>query len=139
LGRGEETAGGRTKQRILVNAFEAVLAAVYLDGGPEPVRNILARYAIPEDAVLSEMAGAGPPHDYRAELEKLARDRNLPKPEYILSGETGPGHARRFTVRVRAGKGVEASGEGSSKKIAAHNAAHEACRLIQNRPQNRSA
>ena len=139
LGRGEETAGGRTKQRILVNAFEAVLAAVYLDGGPDPVRNILARYAMPEEAVLSEMAGAGPPHDYRAELEKLARDRNLPKPEYTLLGESGPGHARRFTVRVRAGKEVEASGEGSSKKIAAHNAAHEACRLVHQNHQNRSA
>jgi ribonuclease-3 len=130
LGRGEETAGGRTKQRLLVNAFEAVLAAVYLDGGPEPARNILVRYAIPEDAVLSEMAGAGPPHDYRAELEKLARERNLPRPDYALVGESGPGHARRFTIRVRAGKDIEASGEGSSKKIAAHYAAREACRLI---------
>jgi ribonuclease-3 len=103
---------------------------VYLDGGPDPARNILARYAMPDDDALSEMAGAGPPHDYRAELERLARDRNLPKPEYSLVGETGPGHARRFTVRVRAGKEVEASGEGSSKKIAAHHAASEACRLV---------
>lgn len=130
LGRGEETAGGRTKQRLLVNAFEAVLAAVYLDGGPDAARAILVRYAIPSDEVLSGIAGAGPPHDFRAELERLARDRNLPKPDYSLIGESGPGHAKRFTVRVRAGKELEASGEGSSKKIAAHNAAKEACRLI---------
>ena len=130
LGRGEETAGGRTKQRLLVNAFEAVLAAVYLDGGPDAARAILVRYAIPSDEVLSGIAGAGPPHDFRAELERLARDRNLPKPDYSLIGESGPGHAKRFTVRVRAGKELEASGEGSSKKIAAHNAAKEACRLV---------
>jgi ribonuclease-3 len=80
--------------------------------------------------VLSGIAGAGPPHDFRAELERLARDRNLPKPDYSLIGETGPGHSRRFTVRVRSGKEIEASAEGSSKKIAAHNAAREACRLI---------
>jgi ribonuclease-3 len=130
LGRGEETAGGRNKQRLLVNAFEAVLAAVFLDGGAEAARGILARYAIPADDVLSEMAGAGPPHDFRAELERLTRDRNLPKPDYSLAGESGPGHARKFTVRVRAGKDVEASGEGSSKKVASHNAARDACRMI---------
>jgi ribonuclease-3 len=130
LGRGEETAGGRSKQRLLVNAFEAVLAAVYLDGGADAARNIITRYALPPDDVIAEMAGAGPPHDYRAELERLARDRNLSRPDYSLAGESGPGHARRFTVRVTAGKDVEASGEGSSKKIASHNAAREACRMI---------
>ena len=130
LGRGEETAGGRSKQRILVNAFEAVLAAVYLDGGPEAARTILIRYTIPDEAAVAELAGAGPPQDFRAELERLARDRNLARPDYALVGETGPGHARRFTVRVRAGKDIEAAGEGSSKKIACHNAAREACRLI---------
>jgi ribonuclease-3 len=130
LGRGEETAGGRTKQRLLVNAFEAVLAAVYLDGGPDAARGLLTRYVVPEDDVVSEMAGAGPPHDFRAELERLTRDRNIPKPDYTLAGETGPGHARKFIVQVRAGKDIAASGEGSSKKLAAHNAAREACRLI---------
>jgi ribonuclease-3 len=130
LGRGEETAGGRNKQRLLVNTFEAVLAAVFLDGGAEAARGILARYAIPADEILAGMAGAGPPHDFRAELERLARDRNLPKPDYSLVGESGPGHARRFTIRVRAGKDVEASGDGSSKKVASHNAAREACRLV---------
>jgi ribonuclease-3 len=130
LGRGEETAGGRGKQRLLVNAFEAVLAAIYLDGGVDAARSLITRYSLPPDDVISEMAGAGPPHDFRAELERLARDRNFPRPDYSLVGETGPGHARRFIVRVRAGKDVEASGEGSSKKIASHNAAREACLLI---------
>lgn len=130
LGRGEETAGGRSKQRLLVNAFEAVLAAVYLDGGADAARAILERYVLPDDVVLSQLAGAGPPHDFRAELERLSRDRNLPRPEYILLGETGPGHARLFRMEVRAGKEFIACAEGSSKKIALHNAAQQVCRLI---------
>jgi ribonuclease-3 len=72
LGRGEETAGGRSKQRLLVNAFEAVLAAVYLDGGPDPARSLLSRFLIPDDEALTRLAGAGPPQDFRAELERLA-------------------------------------------------------------------
>jgi ribonuclease III len=130
LGRGEETAGGRTKQRLLVNAFEAVLAAVYLDGGESIARELLIRYALPEDDILAHMAGADPPQDFRAELERLARDRNLGKPVYSLLGESGPGHARRFKVEVRAGKDYCGSAEGSSKKAASHNAAREVCRMI---------
>jgi ribonuclease-3 len=130
LGRGEETAGGRTKQRLQVNAFEAVLAAVYLDGGMDAARDLLVRYALPPAEELAQLAGSGPPHDFRAELERLARDRNLPRPLYALIGENGPGHARRFTVEVRVGKDYIAIGEGHSKKGASHNAARDVCQLI---------
>jgi ribonuclease-3 len=133
LGRGEETAGGRSKQRLLVNAFEAVLAAVYLDGGADPARALVLKYAIPSEDELQVLAGAGPPHDYRAELEALCKDRNLPKPVYQLLHEAGPGHARIFTVEVRVGKALTASGAGSSKKTASHAAAREVCRIIKNR------
>jgi ribonuclease-3 len=132
LGRGEETAGGRSKQRLLVNACEAVLAAVYLDAGPEAARALLARYLIPGDEVLLGLAGAGPPQDFRAELERLARDRQLPRPVYALVHENGPGHARVFTVEVRVGKDV-ATAEGSSKKAASHNAARAICDLLRER------
>src|SRR5580698_10082311 len=104
LGRGEETAGGRTKQRLLVNAFEAVLAAVYLDGGMDAARELLVRCALPPEEELSQLAGAGPPHDFRAELERLTRDRKLPRPLYFQVAENGPGHSRTFTVEVRVGK-----------------------------------
>ena len=130
LGRGEETAGGRGKQRILVNAFEAVLAAVYLDGGTDPAREILNRYVVPADEELTQLAGAGPPHDFRAELERLVRDRKLPRPLYFLTSESGPGHARTFTVEVRIGKEFSAAAEGSSKKQASHNAARRVCELL---------
>jgi ribonuclease III len=130
LGRGEETAGGRSKQRLLVNAFEAVLAAVYLDGGADPARDLLARYVMPPDEELTELAGSGPPHDFRAELERLARDRKLPRPLYFLVSENGPGHARTFVVEARAGKEFSATAEGSSKKAASHNAARKVCELL---------
>jgi len=130
LGRGEETAGGRSKQRLLVNAFEAVLAAIYLDGGPGAARAVLIDRVIPDAEELRRIAGSGPPHDYRAELERLARDRNLPRPVYQLLDEAGPGHARTFTVEVRVGKTLAYSAAGPSKKAAAHNAAKEVCRLI---------
>jgi len=130
LGRGEETAGGRSKQRLLVNAFEAVLAAVYLDGGAEAARGVLLRHAMPDEEELAQLAGAGPPHDFRAELERLSRDRNLPRPQYQLLGEAGPGHARTFRVEVRIGREIAVAGEGPSKKAAAHQAAQEVCRIL---------
>jgi ribonuclease-3 len=130
LGRGEETAGGRTKQRLLVNAFEAVLAAVYLDGGIDAARGLLAASALPPDEELSQLAGSGPPHDFRAELERLSRDRKLPRPLYFLLAESGPGHSRVFTVEVRVGKELAAAAEGSSKKSASHNAARKVCELL---------
>ncbi len=130
LGRGEETAGGRGKQRILVNAFEAVLAAIYLDGGLAPARELLERYVVPEDEELEQLAGSGPPHDFRAELERLTRDRKLPRPLYSMVSENGPGHARTFTVEVRVGREFSAAAEGSSKKTASHNAARKVCDLL---------
>jgi ribonuclease-3 len=130
LGRGEETAGGRGKQRLLVNAFEAVLAAVYLDGGAEAARAVIVNQAIPGEEELAGLAGAGPPRDFRAELDRLARDRALPRPEYRLVGENGPGHSRTFVVEVRLGGDLTATAEGSSKKTASHNAARQICETL---------
>ena len=130
LGRGEETAGGRSKQRLLVNAFEAVLAAVYLDGGVEAARRVIIRHTIPTEEELASLAGAGPPRDFRAELDRLARDRALPRPEYQLLGENGPGHARTFVVEVKLGRDFTATATGSSKKAASHNAAREVCQQL---------
>ena len=130
LGRGEETAGGRSKQRLLVNAFEALLAAVYLDGQAAAAREILIRFAMPEEEELVRLAGAGPTHDFRAELDRLAREQNLPRPVYTLLGEAGPGHARIFTVEVRVGRDFLVKGEGSSKKAASHAAAKEVCAML---------
>ena len=113
-----------------MNAFEAILGAMYLDGGLDPARQLVLRYAIPETSELEALAGLGPPHDYRAELERLARDRGLPRPQYALTSETGPGHARIFVVEVRLGRELAVVGEGSSKKSASHEAARNVCRTL---------
>jgi ribonuclease-3 len=130
LGRGEETGGGRSKQRLLVNALEAVIAAIYLDGGTEATKAVVVRLAIPTEEELMTLAGAGPPRDFRAELDRLARDRDLPRPEYQVVGENGPGHARTFLVEVRLGSDLTATAEGSSKKSASHNAARQVCEQL---------
>ena len=130
LGRGEESAGGRAKQRILVNAFEAVLGAVYLDGGPDAARDIVENHVLTNVAGLPELAKAGPPHDYRAEAERLAREMNLPSPDYVLVGESGPGHAKTFTVAAHAGREFTASASGSSKKNASRAAARRLSRML---------
>ncbi len=127
LGRSEETGGGRHKQRILANAFEALIAAVYLDGGPAAARDLIFRFVIPTDEEVESIAAAGPPHDYRAELERLAIARNLPKPVYSVVNETGPAHARTFSVTVRVGRDLSVTAEGGSKKSASHNAARLLC------------
>jgi ribonuclease-3 len=130
LGRGEETGGGRSKQRLLVNAFEAIVAAVYLDGGAPPARHLVLRYAMPGIEELRELAGAAPPQDHRAQLERLAQEHNLPRPVYEILNETGPGHARVFTVEVRLGRNMARVAEGPSKKSASQAAAREVCDLL---------
>ena len=99
LGRGEETAGGRSKQRLLVNAFEAVLAAVYLDGGVDAARAVIVTQAIPTEEELADLAGAGPPRDFRAELDRLARDRALPAPNTNSLERTAPDTRERLWWR----------------------------------------
>src|SRR6185437_3651673 len=108
---------------------EAVLAAVYLDGGPEAAKAVILQQTIPNDEELMDLAGAGPPRDFRAELDRMARDRALPRPEYQLVGENGPGHARTFIVEVRIGRDLTATASGSSKKTASHNAAKQVCEI----------
>lgn len=130
LGRGVETGGGRGKHRLLANAVEALLAAIYLDAGLEEVRAAILNHAMPDDAKLATLAGAGPPLDFRAELDRVAREKGLPRPMYVITAEYGPGHARTFTVEARVGKEIAAVGEGSSKKVAAHNAAQSVCKLL---------
>jgi ribonuclease-3 len=91
---------------------------------------VVIRQTIPTEEELTALAGAGPPRDFRAELDRLARDRSLPRPEYQLVGESGPGHSRTFLVEVRLGRDLTATAEGSSKKSASHNAARQVCDLL---------
>ena len=98
-----------------------------MDGQRLAIPSVFLPRSLPKRNELEHLAGTSAPLDYRSDLERLVRERNLPRPEYILVEEYGPGHARIFRVEARVGPNLKATGEGSSKKIATHNAAHGIC------------
>jgi ribonuclease-3 len=119
LGRGEELSGGRSKRALLADAVEAIIAAVYLDGGIEAARALVLG-----TIMRGFDAEAGPaPSDPKTTLQELAHLLKLPPPRYLTVAEKGPGHAKIFTVEVRLGRDFIASAEGASKKAAGQTAA----------------
>lgn len=120
LGRGEEMSGGRSKKAILANALEALLAALYLDAGIEPVRAFIA------DRVMTGFRSSEEPLDsarnYKSDLQELSQVKKLPLPVYRSVEEHGPDHAKTFVVEVRVGS-ESVRAEGLSKKSAGQNAA----------------
>jgi ribonuclease-3 len=132
LGRGEEMSGGRTKKTLLVDALEALIAAVYLDGGLEAARDFVDRCIVAPrvsdgaaDALTSGLT------DYKSALQELAQARRLPQPRYVIVRERGPEHSKTFTVEVRVGREWVGQAEGFTKKGAAQKAAREVYRRMQ--------
>jgi ribonuclease-3 len=123
LGIGEEKTGGRGKDSLLANLFEAVVAAVYLDGGVDAARGFIERIFVDDIRAMNEDDLLF--HDYKTALQELAQGRGLPLPEYSVVGEKGPDHDKVFIVEVRLG-GRTAHGEGASKKLAQQQAAKQA-------------
>jgi ribonuclease-3 len=122
LGRGEHRSGGREKQSILADALEAVIGAVWLDGGMAAADTVVT--AILGDRL--EVAAAGPGGlDFKTRLQEAAAHRGESGPHYEL-GEAGPDHAKRFTATVRLGSRVWGTGSGRSKKEAEQAAAADA-------------
>ena len=126
LGRGEELTGGRTRPSIVSDAFEAVIAAVYLDGGVEAARKYVLGF-IPEDL---DRSSAKALHDYKTFLQEIIQQNPEEKVEYVLTGESGPDHDRVFEVEVRMDTNVIGKGKGHSKKQAEQMAAKEALELM---------
>ena len=127
LGRGEEMSGGRTKKTLLVDALEALIAAIYLDGGTEAARRFVARFVVaPASAASpSDEQLTGNLTDYKSALQELAQARRLPQPRYIIVRERGPEHSKTFTVEVRVGREWVGQADGHTKKSAAQKAAHQ--------------
>ena len=126
LGRSEEMSGGRAKKTLLVDALEALIAAVYLDSGPEPVRDFVSRHIL--DAPYAADADAGTDiqpaiTNFKSALQELAQARQLAQPRYTIVRERGPEHSKTFTAEVRVGKEFAGQAEGRTKKIAAQRAA----------------
>lgn len=124
LGKGEELCGGRNRPSIQADAVEAVLAAVYLDGGIGSARKIIHRY------VLSRSQQAGAPRDYKTALQELVQRTPGSTIEYKLVGETGPDHCRVFVTQVYVGGQAIGEGRGHSKKAAEQMAAKAAIETL---------
>lgn len=122
LGRGEEMSGGRSKRALLADALEALIAALYCDGGMEQARRFVETCVIGklnEDELVQDTT------DYKSDLQELVQARHLPHPRYSIVEERGPEHAKTFTVEVRVGRDWISRAEGFSKKAAGQRAAQD--------------
>jgi len=126
LGRGEEKTGGREKSAILADAYEAVVAAVYLDGGLEPARRVIERTLLAEAMRQDALAGGllGRPDD-KSELQELLQGRGWPAAKYRVLKETGPDHKKFFKVEAAITGHASALGTGFTKKEAQQAAARK--------------
>lgn len=125
LGVGEEKTGGRRKDSLLANLFEAIIAAIYLDGGIDPARLLIERSFSDDIKAIDQQDLLF--HDYKTALQELAQGKGLQLPEYNVVAEVGPDHDKTFIVEVKLGA-LTARGEGSSKKEAQQQAAKHAMR-----------
>ena len=121
LGKGEERSGGRQRPTILSDAFEAVIAANYLDGGLEAARAFILPF-------VTEGKPAG--EDYKTRLQEVVQQNPEERLRYVVAGESGPDHDKHFVVEVHLNSNCIGRGEGHSKKIAEQQAARQALELM---------
>jgi ribonuclease-3 len=126
LGRSEEMSGGRAKKTLLVDGLEALIAAIYLDGGMDVARAFVADHVLDAPFAGDEEAGTDIQPaitNFKSALQELAQARNMPQPRYSVIREKGPEHSKMFTIEVRVGKACTGQAEGRTKKVAAQRAA----------------
>ena len=126
LGRGEEKGGGRERDSILADAFEAVLAAMYLDGGMKIAKEHVMRFVLREEKSGEENAFK----DYKTVLQEIIQRNPEETVAYFLVDEKGPDHDKEFTVEVRLNSNVIGKGTGKNKKQAEQMAAKQALELM---------
>ncbi len=124
LGRGEDKTGGRSKPALLADAFEAIIAAVYLDGGLEAARSLLERELGPDLDAGATQTVVG--HDYKSALQERVQALGRALPEYRVADATGPDHRKLFTIEVMVEGEVLAIATGLAKKQAEQEAARQA-------------
>lgn len=124
LGKGEEKSGGRDKTSILAASFEAVIGAIFCDGGLAPAQRVVERL------FASDIGGPAAERDYKTELQEIAYRQFRSQPVYELVATQGPDHAKRFTTRIRIGGRDLGVGEGGSKKQSEQAAARAALDLL---------
>ncbi|MBQ6701524.1 MAG: ribonuclease III [Clostridia bacterium] len=127
LGHGEELSHGRERASILADAFEAVLAAMYIDGGIEPVKAFLLPFATEE---IKQIVARGNTKDYKSMLQQFVQQEQGDILEYKLVNESGPAHDRVFETEAYLNNNVIGKGIGKSKRESEQNAAKEALSLF---------
>ncbi len=127
LGKGEENTGGRDRHSILADAFEALIAAIYLDGGSDKARDFILSFIPPLEKLAD---GVYMPGDYKTLLQEIIQQNPEESIEYKIIGESGQAHNKQFTAEVLLNGQVIGSGVGRSKKQAEQNAAKEAVGLM---------
>ena len=125
LGHGEEQTGGRERPSVVSDAFEALIAGIYLDGGLEAARRFVLPF-VEEDLTLE----AAPFVDYKTRLQEIVQQNPEERLSYVVESESGPDHDKHFVVAVRFNSDRVARGEGRSKKAAEQHAAKEALKLL---------
>jgi ribonuclease-3 len=129
LGRGEEKTGGRDKPALLADAFEAVIAAIYLEGGLDAARQVLRQVLF--ESALEERGERIADSDRKSALQEYLQGRGQPPAEYRLAGERGPDHQKTFEIEVWVGGACMASAQGTTKKEAEQRAAHTALERLE--------
>ncbi len=127
LGHGEEITNGRSRASILADAFEALLAAIYLDGGIETVKPFLMPYVTEE---IGRIVSSGSTRDYKTLLQQIVQQEQGEILEYITTKEYGPAHKKTFEVEARLNSNVIGHGIGGTKRAAEQMAAKEALVLF---------
>ncbi|KXG79004.1 ribonuclease III [Thermotalea metallivorans] len=127
LGKGEDVTGGRERVSILADTFEAIIGAIYLDGGLEKAKHFILESLkdIIDDAIHGRIH-----QDYKTHLQELIQSENSEKITYEVIGEEGPDHDKVFHVHVKIGDKIVGTGSGKSKKEAEQNAAKEALKEV---------
>lgn len=134
LGKGEERAGGRKRQALLADVFEAFLGAIYIDQGIEASEAFLSKWVFPhitDDVLLHVM-------DYKTALQELIQEKTKETLTYRIIDESGPSHAKQFEAEVIAHHGVRATGIGTTKKEAEQEAAKKLYMAEMKRRYNKS-
>ena len=126
LGRGEEQMGGRERPSILADAFEALIAAIYLDGGMEHAKKFILGFVKKQVEKGKKVFFK----DYKTALQEIIQQNREEQLTYVLVGESGPDHDKHFSVEVHLNSNVIGKGEGRSKKDAEQMAAKEALELM---------
>ncbi len=128
MGKGEEKSGGRKKKTILAGAFEAVVAAIYLDGGLDAARRFL--HALLDSLFKKIKANSHLINNYKSALQEYLQKENLPAPVYKTLTAIGPDHKKNFMVEVFFENESMAKAKGKSKKQAEQNAAQKALKNL---------